>query len=198
LHFIYPEGATPLDLNEIEGLKLLHVQTQSELNALESANINEGLQWLKKLRRPDVFSRDFVLELHRRLFGDVWDWAGKYRRTGKNIGVDPHNISVELQLAIDDAKYWVEHTTYHPQEIAIRFHHALTKIHPFPNGNGRHARIIAEAILEKHFRTKRFGWLENNQLGNNSPSRTRYIQALKDADRDDFSALLAFTKDSQE
>jgi Fic-DOC domain mobile mystery protein B len=78
-----------------------------------------------------------IERLHERLFGDVWDWAGSFRKTGKSIGIEPIHIGVELRTLMDDAKYWVEHKTYPSSEAAIRLHHRLTKIHPFANGNGR-------------------------------------------------------------
>ena len=145
----YPDGATPLDPDELDGLKFKHVSTRGELDQLEQAGITEGLKWLDKQKNPDVLSEAFVLELHKRLFGSVWKWAGTFRRTEKNIGVDPIQVAIQLRQLLDDAKYWVEHGTYTPKELAARFHHKLVFIHPFPNGNGRHARIMADAVLTK-------------------------------------------------
>ena len=116
----YPEGATPLDPNELDGLKQRHITTQGELNRLEQANIIAGKFWLDRKRKPDVLTDAFALQLHKRLFGDVWRWAGTLRRTGKNIGVDPLHIAVQLRACIDDAKFWVDHKTYEPIETAIR------------------------------------------------------------------------------
>ena len=145
----YPEGSTPLDLNELEGLKHKHITTQGELNELEHANIQAGLLWLGIRKNPDILTDVFTLELHRRLLGNVWDWAGTIRTTEKNIGVDPMQISVQLRNLVDDAKAWLEYKTYPAAEAAIIFHHKLVRIHVFPNGNGRHARIMADALLEK-------------------------------------------------
>jgi fido (protein-threonine AMPylation protein) len=100
----YPEGAPPLDPNELGGLRHKHVTTQGELDQLEQANIESGLRWLGR-QRADVLSVDFAITLHKRLFGDVWDWAGRFRKTGKNIGIDPVHIAVELRTLIGDAKY---------------------------------------------------------------------------------------------
>src|SRR5260370_35791021 len=138
-----PEGATPLDQNEMDGLKFEHITTRDELNELEQANVESGLLWLGRRRRTDILTEQFMLDLHRRLFGDVWEWAGQFRKTGKNIGVDPYEIAVQLRMLLDDARYWAEHKTYPPLEAGARFHHRLTKIHPFPNVNARHARIAA-------------------------------------------------------
>ncbi|MGV6852589.1 MAG: mobile mystery protein B [bacterium] len=108
------------------------------------------MQWLKKQKSPDILSEGFVRDLHKRLFGQVLKWAGLFRITEKNIGVDPIQIAIQLRQLLDDARYWIEHETYPPKELAARFHHKFVLIHPFPNGNGRHARIMADAILTRH------------------------------------------------
>jgi Fic-DOC domain mobile mystery protein B len=150
----YPEGATPLDPNELGGLKHKHITTQGELDQLEQANISSGLSWLGR-QRAQVLTNYFVITLHKRLFDEVWDWAGTFRETGKNIGIDPLHISVAVRTLMDDVKYWADHKTYSPIEAAVRFHHRLVEIHPFPNGNGRHARIMADVILDRVYRAKR-------------------------------------------
>jgi len=188
----YPEGATPLDPNERDGLKHRHITTQGELNELELANIIAGLRWLERLRRPDVMTDAFALQLHKRLFGDVWHWAGTLRHTEKNIGIDPLHIPVELRTCIDNARYWFDHETYPPLEAAIRFHHRLTFVHPFPNGNGRHARIMADALLKKVYGIAQIDWAGGESLQNNSERRTQYIRALQAADGGEFELLFAF------
>ena len=160
----YPEGATPLDPNEIGGLKYKHITTQGELDELEQANITSGLRWLARTRRKDILTDDFAIELHRRLFGDVWEWAGRYRKTGKNIGVDPVQIAVQLRGAMADAQYWVDHRTYQPVEAAARLHHRVVFVHPFSNGNGRHARIMADAVLEKIYDANAIDWTAGADL----------------------------------
>ncbi len=146
----YPEGATPLDPDEIAGLKYSHIQTREELDQLEHQNIQEGYKWLARQRKySDLLSEAFLLELHKRLFGSVWSWAGSFRQTEKNIGIDHSLIAIELRKLLDDAKYWVAHGTWQRGEFAARFHHRLVKIHPFPNGNGRFARIMTDVILEE-------------------------------------------------
>lgn len=187
----YPDGATPLDPNEPGGLKFRHITTQAELNELEQANIESGLRWLGR-QRADVLSDHFATTLHARLFGDVWDWAGKFRTTGKNIGVDPVHIPVELRTLTDDAKYWAGNKTYRPSEAAARFHHRLTKIHPFPNGNGRHARIMADAMLVHVYDAKPIDWAGGHDLQRMGERRTAYIAALKAADQGDMEPLFRF------
>ena len=188
----YPDGATPLDPDELDGLKFKHVSTRGELDQLEQAGITEGLKWLDKQKNPDVLSEAFVLELHKRLFGSVWKWAGTFRRTEKNIGVDPIQVAIQLRQLLDDAKYWVEHGTYAPKELAARFHHKLVFIHPFPNGNGRHARIMADAVLTKLLNEPAIDWAGGYRLEAMNERRDQYIAALRAADGHDISVLLEF------
>jgi Fic-DOC domain mobile mystery protein B len=188
----FPNGSTPLDLNEIEGLKHPNIKTQAQLNALEAANILEGLQWLARLRNPDPFNDAFASLLHKKMFGQVWKWAGTFRKTGKNIGVDPIYIPVQLRQLLDDVRYWHAQKTYHPIEAAVRFHHQLTVIHPFPNGNGRHARIYAETILNKMDKSLKLKWGLNVIETNSDRTRSEYISSLKAADSGNYDALLNF------
>ncbi|UVW35728.1 mobile mystery protein B [SAR92 clade bacterium H455] len=188
----YPDGATPLDHDELDGLKFKHVSTRGELDQLEQAGITEGLKWLDKQKTPDVLSEAFVLELHKRLFGSVWKWAGTFRRTEKNIGVDPIQVAIQLRQLLDDAKYWVEHGTYSPKELAARFHYKLVFIHPFANGNGRHARIMADAVLTKLLNEPAIDWAGGYRLEAMNERRNQYIAALRAADGHDMSALLEF------
>ena len=188
----YPDGATPLDPDELDGLKFKHVTTRGELDQLEQAGITEGLKWLDKQKNPDVLSEAFVLELHKRLFGSVWKWAGTFRRTEKNIGVDPIQVAIQLRQLLDDARYWVEHETYSPKELAARFHHKLVFIHPFPNGNGRHARIMADAVLTKLLNEPAIDWAGGYRLEAMNERRDQYIAALRAADGHDISSLLEF------
>jgi len=186
-----PDGATPLGPNEIEGLKHKHVTTRGELDELEQVNIESGLRWLARQRR-DVLTDQFAVTLHQRLFGDVWHWAGSLRRTGKSIGVDPIHIAVQLRQLMDDARYWAEHKIYPPSEAAIRLHHRLVFIHPFVNGNGRHARIMADVVLARVYGAKPIDWAGGYDLQKMNDRRAAYIAALKAADRGDIGPLIAF------
>ena len=187
-----PDGATPLDPDEREGLRFRHVTTRGELNELEQANILSGLLWLERRRNSDMLKESFMRELHRRLFGEVWRWAGAFRQTEKNIGVDPIMITVELRMLLDDARYWAEHRTYKPLEAAARFHHRLVFIHLFPNGNGRHARIAADLSLSDVFCHPPIDWSAGENLTHSNKRRTAYITALRAADTGDYDPLLEF------
>ncbi len=188
----YPEGATPLDPDEIEGLKHKHVTTRGELDHLEQVNMQSGLQWMKKSRKKDILNEKFVRDLHKKLFGDVWKWAGMYRTTEKSIGVDPREIAVKLRILFDDARYWIDKETYSPEQIAIRFHHRLVSIHLFPNENGRHARIMADAILIKLFGKQPIDWAGGHDLQSMGDRRTEYLSSLRAADQGNYAPLLAF------
>ena len=143
-----PRGATPLDPNEMAGLKLKHITTRGELNRWEQENISEAMDWLdKRKNKTEILTEEFVKKVHKRMFYKIWIWAGSFRRSGKNIGVDWTRIGVDLRQLLDDVKYWIEHKTYPADEIAVYFHHRLVKIHPFPNGNGRHSRLMTDILL---------------------------------------------------
>ena len=187
-----PDGATPLDPDEREGLRFRHVTTRGELNELEQANIQDGLLWLSRHRTRDVLTEDFLRELHRRLFGQVWKWAGQFRRTEKNIGVDPLVIAVDLRMLLDDARYWSEDRTYQPLEAAARFHHRLVFIHLFPNGDGRHARIATDLYLENFFGHPAIDWAAGHDLLHTNERRSAYIAALRAADAGDYGMLCVF------
>ena len=183
-----PDGATPLDPDETLGLKFAHIQTRGELDQMEQVNIQDGLRWLSRQKNITVLDDLFLRELHRRLFGEVWSWAGMFRLTEKNIGVAPEQIAVSLRNLLDDAQYWVVHKTYSQQEIALRFHHKLVQIHLFPNGNGRHARIATDALL-KTLGEREINW-GSASLNNNNAHRQTYIEALREADKGNYQPLL--------
>lgn len=187
-----PDGATPLDPDELEGLKYKHVKTRSELDELEQVNIQQGLLWLVRARPKDVLSEDFIRKLHKQLLGDVWSWAGTFRQTEKNIGIDPIQIAVELRKLLDDARYWAENSSYKPLEAAARFHHRLVQIHCFPNGNGRHARIMTDIYLQECFARPPIDWAAGQDLLKDNARRDSYIAALRAADAANFDPLLEF------
>lgn len=188
------EGATPLDPEELEGLKFKHIALRSQLNEVELVNVEHGLIWLNRRHkhRAKILSEDFVRELHRKLFGEVWRWAGAFRQTEKNIGVDPVYISVELRVLLDDADYWHENATYTPIEAAARLHHRLVQIHCFPNGNGRHARIMADTYLKEYFSHPPIDWAAGHDLMGINERRKAYIAALRSADAHDYRPLMKF------
>ena len=192
MKFEEPEGATPLDPDEMGGLKFDHITTRGELDELEQANITEGLRWLSRRRGGDILADDFVRTLHKRLFGEVWDWAGTYRLREKNIGIEPYQISMQLRILLDDARFWAENGTFDPLEAGARFHHRMVQIHPFPNGNGRHARIATDIYLSDYFDHAPIEWASGFDLQADNDRREAYIAALRSADAGDFDPLLIF------
>jgi len=179
--FNYPKGATPIDEDEKEGLLILHISTREELNEWEQRNITDAYSWLDRTRRKDYLSECFIRKLHEEIFGKVWAWAGDYRRSGKILGVDWAQIPIHFRQLLDDLKYWIDHETYPPDEIATRFHHRLVYIHLFPNGNGRHARIMTDVLLEKVLDQEQFTWGSGNFIEEGDVG-AKYIQALRSAD----------------
>jgi len=187
----YPPGATPLDADELASLIPGHITTQGELNEWEQLNIAHGENWARK-QRKEILNEGFVRQLHKQMFGETWKWAGEFRKSDKNIGVDWLTIGVELKKLLDDAHYQLEHASYPPDEIAARFHHRLVAIHPFPNGNGRHARLMADLLVER-LGQPRFTW-GSRSLVDAGETRQCYIAALQAADARDIAPLLTFAR----
>jgi Fic-DOC domain mobile mystery protein B len=184
-------AATPLMPEEMRGLIPASIAYRSELNAAEQENIVRAQEWALG-RRRDLLSEKFVKELHRRMLGDVWRWAGKFRTSERNIGIDYWRIRVALRQLLDDAKAWIEFKSYPPDEIAVRFHHRLVQIHPFANGNGRHSRLMAD-LLAIQLGGERLSW-GRASLRSAGAARARYIAALRAADDHEIGPLLAFAR----
>ena len=188
-----PLGATPLDGEELEGLLPTHLVSRGQLNEWEQRNIESALLWLNRQRRPRPLEEAWLRRLHREMFGQSWRWAGQYRGSDKSIGADWRQIRLQVPALLGDITYQVEHRVEPVDQIAIRFHHRLVSIHPFPNGNGRHARLIADVLIEQ-LGAPRFSWGGSSSLVEASSLRQRYIAALQKADRGDIKALLAFAR----
>jgi Fic-DOC domain mobile mystery protein B len=195
LEITYLPGQTPLDEDEKEGLLIRSISTVAELNEAEQLNIQTAIEWTLKRRfqSRDIFSETFVQELHKRMYREVWRWAGEFRKTDKNIGVDKFDIPVRLRQLLDDGQFWLADKTFPPDESAIRFKHRIVSVHCFPNGNGRHSRLMADVIASHVFGNRVFSWSEKD-LGRNSDARSLYLQALKKADSGDLTALLEFAR----
>jgi len=141
----------------------------------------------------DFLDDFFLRELHKKMYGDVWTWAGKYRQSDKNIGVDWTRISVSLRSLLDDVKYQIENKTYSEIEIAVRFHHRLVWIHLFPNGNGRHARVLADFLIKKiNGGVFQWGGGDIRNYASASEMRQKYISALRLADKGNYQPLIDF------
>jgi len=190
-----PKDATPLQPAERDGLRQSWITTRGDLNEAEQENILAAAAWARGRRRrkaADLLTQDFVISLHKHMFGDVWRWAGTFRRSEVNIGIDPHRVPAELPPVLEDARYWIEHKTYPPDETAVRLHHRLVFIHPFPNGNGRHARLMADLLIER-LDGEAFSW-GGGSLADTGQLRARYMAALQAADDHDIRPLLAFAR----
>lgn len=194
-HFEMPEGATPLDPDEIQGLLIDTITTQGELNFAEQQSIIESSKWIFETNHKSILTDQFFKNLHKKMFQSVWAWAGKHRKANKNIGVEPHNISTEIKKLCDDCEYWIENKTYDWNEIAARFHHKVVWIHPFANGNGRFSRILTDILLKK-YKQPPLSWGRNtfskDDFSSESKLRTEYILSLRDADNKKFQKLIQF------
>lgn len=197
LKITYANGATPIDPDELAGLIPDYISTLSELNQVEQSNIADAFLWAQEHKNhDDLLTATFIFKLHEKMFNQVWKWAGKMRRTNKNIGVPKENIMNDLGQLLGNTTYWVENKTFNYDEIAARFHHRLVQIHVFPNGNGRHARLMTDLLLIKCGEPK-FTWGTNGTytpLEVEGKTRSKYIESLRKADGDDFSALVRFAR----
>jgi Fic-DOC domain mobile mystery protein B len=195
LKFDYKDGQTPLDEEEKEGLKIKSITTQRELDEFEQLNIEKAVEWTihTKLKPENILTEKLIKNLHKKMYGDLWKWVGQFRRTEKNIGILWIKIGIELKSLLDDTKYWIEYKTYSSEEIAIRFKHRIVSIHCFPNGNGRHSRMMADIIMESIFGGEIFTWHQSNMIKANQ-TRKLYIEALKEADNGIIKPLIEFAK----
>ena len=185
------DNSTPLTEEEKEQLKVKWVTTRAELNELETREIAQTELWLLK-NKKDILNEDFMKLLHNKMFGSIWKWAGKYRTTERNIGVAPYQIQPKLRILLDDIKFWIGNKTFSEKEIAIRFHHRLVQIHPFPNRNGRISRLMADLLMRKLGQSE-LNWGSEN-LVKISDIRKKYILALQEADRGNYDSLLKFVQ----
>lgn len=186
------EANTPLTGEEREQLIPTYITLRSELNEAEQINISQANRWLGRKRKADVLNDAFLKELHKQMFGEVWKWAGHYRQTPRNIGIDAYRIPTEMRQLVDDVRFWVENTTYLPDEIAVRFSHRLVSIHPFPNGNGRHSRLAGD-LLAMELGQPPFTW-GRTSLVDPSETRKAYVRALQAADGGEIEPMKEFAR----
>jgi Fic-DOC domain mobile mystery protein B len=195
LELEYTEGQTPLEEDEKEGLLIATIATRAELDEFEQQNIEEAIQWtmMRNFKQQEVLTEAFVRVVHKKMYGSVWEWAGEFRKTNKNIGVDKWQIGIELRNLLNDTDYWINNKIYSEDEIAIRFKHRIVSIHCFANGNGRHSRLMADIIIEKVSRMKIFTWGTANLI-KEGDARIAYLRAVREADSGNYAALLAFAR----
>lgn len=186
-------GQTPIDADELAQLIPRHITTQSQLNEWEQANIVAAFQWLKRARHAPVLTETFCRELHKRMLGKTWRWAGTFRQSDKNIGCDWRQIPARLRQLLDNTRLWVDEQVFPLEEAAVRFHHQLVLVHAFPNGNGRHARLMTDALL-RDAGGRPFSWGSGVDLVRGGDARSSYLEALRAADRGDFAKLMAFVR----
>lgn len=192
MDFRHAPGTTPLDPDEAVGLIPRHIVTQGELNEWEQTNILEGAQWALRRKKRELLDEAFIRELHRRMFDKTWKWAGNFRQTDKNIGVDWRQIAVQLKNLLDDVKAQITFQTYPVDELALRFHHRLVWIHVFANGNGRHARLMTDLLMQR-LGQPALTW-GGGSLLTAGDTRKAYLGALRAADGRDYQPLLKFAR----
>lgn len=182
----FEDGQTLLDPDDRVGLRQTWISTRADLNVAEQANILRALTRIGRPSAATILDDLWLKELHQRMFGEVWDWAGRYRRTLTNLGVEPHLIAARMRDLVLDAVAWQDE----PLLVAVRFHHRLVVIHPFVNGNGRHGRAAATS-LSRALDGPPLTW--GIHLGEPANARRRYLEALRQADAGDIEPLVEFS-----
>jgi len=195
ISFSYEDGQTPLDEEEKEGLLISTITTRGELDEFEQLNIQKAVEWTlrRKFRKEKILTEEFIKDLHKKMLGDVWRWAGTFRNSNKNIGIDRFQIGIELKKLLDDTKYWIEHQSYEADEIAVRFKHRIVSIHCFANGNGRHSRLIADTIINHIFSMPVYT-LGSAALDKPDEARKTYLTAVRAADKGNIELLIDFAR----
>jgi Fic-DOC domain mobile mystery protein B len=195
LALVYTDGQTPLEEDEKDGLLIPTISTRGELDEFEQQNIEEAVQWslMRNFKQEEVLTEVFVREVHKKMYGKTWFWAGEFRKTDKNIGVDKWLIGIELKKLLEDVSYWIKNKTFAEDEIAVRFKHRIVSIHCFPNGNGRHSRLMADILIEKIFKRDVFTWGASNLIKGDETRRI-YLQAVRAADGGNYRLLLEFAR----
>ncbi len=195
-NFVDRDGSTPLDPDQIKGIRFSHLTNMGELDELEDANIQKGLEWLNRQKSLDYLSTEFLCKLHEKLFIDVWKWAGKFRTVEVNLSkIRSHDVGPQLKNFFEDVKLWIEGGAMSWDEISAEMHHRLVSIHPFPNGNGRTTRIFTEYV-QKRNNQPMTSWSASLA---EAPKKRRdnYIKALKKADDCDFTLLIEFMREKK-
>ena len=191
----YTEGQTPLDEDEKEGILIPTITTRGELDEFEQLGVEKAIEWTmkRKFGLEQILTEEFVKELHKKMFADIWKWAGQFRTTNKNLGVDKSQIPIELKKLLDDCRYWIDHKVFIEDEIAVRFSHRIVTIHPFANGNGRHSRLIADILVSHGFGRPHFSWGSIN-LTAKGTARSAYLKVLRAADENNYQFLIKFAR----
>jgi len=191
----YTDGQTLLDEDEKDGLLIPIITTRGELDEFEQLGVERTNEWLlsRKFSVNKILTEVFVKDLHKRMFNDIWKWAGEFRMTNKNIGVDKIMIGIELKNLLDDCSHWIENKVFSEDEIAVRLSHRMVTIRPFANGNGRHSRLMADVLIIKGFGKSYFTWGSIN-LAKPGEARTKYLVALSAADQNDYKSLIEFAR----
>ncbi|MEO6039917.1 MAG: mobile mystery protein B [Saprospiraceae bacterium] len=190
----YEEGQTPINEDEKQGLKIKSISTMGELDEFEQQNIENAVEWVhgRSFNLDKVLDVAFIQDVHRRMLKDVWKWAGQFRWSDKNLGVSYYRVRQDLQILLDDCRYWISKGTFSSVEIAVRFKHRLVSIHLFPNGNGRHSRLMGDILLKALDSDQSFSW--GSRSLRHGEDRIEYLKALRQADNDNIAPLIEFSQ----
>jgi len=191
----YTNGQTPIDEDEKDGLLIPTITTRGELDEFEQLGVEKAIEWTRKRKYgfQQILTEEFVLEMHKRMFEDIWKWAGQFRTSNNNLGIDKNQIPTEIKKLLDDCRYWIDNKVFAGDEIAVRFSHRIVMIHPFSNGNGRHSRLIADILVSHGFGLSPFSWGSIN-LTAQGTARSAYLKALRKSDENEYQSLIEFAR----
>jgi len=194
----FSDGNTPIRPEDAEQL-IPRISTMAELNEYEALNIVQAREWAfnsRTIKSTNPLDESYVRTLHGKMFDKVWKWSGTYRKNELNIGCDPREIVQRIPQLLGNTQHWIDQKVFSIDECILRFHYDLvSKIHPFANGNGRHARMIADVVAVKYGRPE-FSWGTGQNLVAQGKARAAYLAALRalDADENDVQPLFAFAR----
>lgn len=190
-------GNTPLHPDDAAQL-IPNLANKRELDEWERKNILVAQRWAfnpRVMNSRNPLDELYLRELHRRMFDETWKWAGQYRIRDVSFGCPFAEIYQRIPVLLGNVRFWIENKTFEIDEIAVRCHYQLvSEIHAFPNGNGRHGRLLASVLAVKHGRT-RFTWGRASFV-NAGHARNTYLEALRglDADPKNIRPLLSFAR----
>lgn len=170
------------------------VATNNELNELEALNIADAFAWAddQTWQTADFFTQHVLREIHAKMFDQVWVWAGTYRSREVNIGnCPPEEISTRLEQVLGNLSYQSENGRS-AHDVCTALHHCIAQIHPFPNGNGRHARLVARLLAQTMGLERSSLTWGSTEYADEDTRKAAYISSLRAADDGDFGPLKSF------
>lgn len=168
---------------------LLGLTDKNQINEMEATGIAKSELNIFELETDIELSTSLILEIHKIAFSELYDWAGKWRKTevyvGQLIPPKPNKVLHSMYQFLDNLNFKISISKNRTEHIdsLVYAHYEFIKIHPFNNGNGRTGRILMNLVALK------FGYKPLELYHREGQSRKLYINAMKDADNGNFNTL---------